>query len=56
MNELELPPQNPVKLPPPCPICGEQEKEVSPGLYRITHKYDVHGFPPSAADRGNAKL
>lgn len=34
----------PVKLPPPCPICGELEREVTPGIYRITHDYESHGI------------
>jgi hypothetical protein len=54
IQSIELPPVKPVKLPPPCPLCGEQEREVQPGVFKIKHNYDLHGFPPSAADRGNA--
>ena len=28
----------------PCPICGEVEREVSPGIYRIDHNMGKHGF------------
>lgn len=54
IQSIELPPLRPVRLPPPCRVCGEREQEVSPGIYRIKHNYELHGFPPSAADRGNA--
>jgi hypothetical protein len=55
IQSIELPPIKPVKLPPPCALCGEQEKEVSPGVFRIKHNYELHGFPPSASDKGNSQ-
>jgi hypothetical protein len=45
-DEMQLRSEAPkkVKLPPPCQICGEIEREIAPGLYRIQHNFAIH-FP-----------
>jgi DNA-binding CsgD family transcriptional regulator len=45
VSDIELPPERPVKLPPPCQICGQQEVHVAGGIYRINHDMEKHGFP-----------
>lgn len=42
----DLEPPQPVKLPPPCLVCGQQEVHVGGGIYRITHDMEKHGIPP----------